>query len=216
MHGVALGLRLGDTGRGLAVLDLVEIGTEPLAGLFYLLLDLFVLLGEPLLDQHVGTVALLRILVVDQRIVEGAHVARSLPRAGVHEDRSVDADDVAVELDHRIPPVTLDVVLQLDTVLTVIVDGTQSVVDLARREYEAVLLAMGDQLFEKFFLCHRMYAFIVFSERQKYKINGNPGKEADEKRHLRMPGPPTGGTGERTARPQATERRRGEGRDPPK
>ena len=118
---------------------------------------LVVLLGQPLFDQHVGAVTLLRILVVDQRVVERPDMARSLPRAGMHEDRRIEADDVLMKTHHRIPPVTLDIVLQLDAVLPVIVHGTQSVVYFAGRKDEAVLLAVGYQFFEK----------------QKYKINGN-------------------------------------------
>ena len=159
MHGVAAGEHLHDTRRGLAVLGLVESLTETLAGLLDLLLDLLVLLGDPILDQHVGAVALLRIAVVDQRIVEGRHVARSLPRLGVHEDGGIESHDILVQLDHRVPPVALDVVFQLHAVLSVVIDGGQTVVDLARREHESVLLAMGDQFLEKFFLRHRIMVF---------------------------------------------------------
>ena len=90
-------------------------------------------------------------------------MARSLPRLGVHEDRGVDADDVLVQFDHRIPPISLDVVLQLHAVLTVVVDGAQTVVDLARREDEAVLLAVGHEFLEKFVLSHRiLYCLLIF------------------------------------------------------
>ena len=158
---VASGGRLGDAGRRGAVFLLVERLAEALAGLFDLLFDLLVLFGDPLLDEYVGAVTFLRILVVDQRIVEGRNVSRSLPCAGVHEDRGVDTHDVFVELDHRIPPVALDVVLQLDAVLTVVVDGAQTVVDLARREDEAVLLAVGHEFLEKFVLCHSRMSYFV-------------------------------------------------------
>ena len=158
---VASGGRLGDAGRRGAVFLLVERLAEALAGLFDLLFDLLVLFGDPLLDEYVGAVTFLRILVVDQRIVEGRNVSRSLPCAGVHEDRGVDAHDVFVELDHRIPPVALDVVLQLDAVLTVVVDGAQTVVDLARREDEAVLLAVGHEFLEKFVLSHSRMSYFV-------------------------------------------------------
>ena len=167
MHLVASGRGLRHTGRRFAVFGLVEIGAETLAGLLDLLFDLLVLLGQPLLDQHVGTVAFLRILVVDQRVVERRDVSRSLPGLGVHEDRGVDADDVLVQFDHRIPPIALDVVLQLHAVLPVIVHGAESVVYLARREYEAVLLAMGDKFLEKFFLSHRNLFY--FTDLPNYK-----------------------------------------------
>ncbi len=156
VHGVALGCDIGHARRGGTVLLLVEGLAEALARLLHLLGDLLVLLGEPILDQHVGTVTLLRIAVVDKRIVERADMSRSLPRAGVHEDRSVETHDVLVQLDHRIPPVALDIVLQLDAVLAVVVHGTQTVVYFARREYESVLLAVSHEFLEKFVLCHRI------------------------------------------------------------
>jgi len=167
VHLIALGLQLHDTRGGFAVFGLVEIGAEALAGLLDLFRDLFILLGQPLLDQHVGAVAFLRILIVDQRVVEGRDVSRSLPSLGVHEDRGVDADDVLVQFDHRIPPIALDVVLQFHAVLSVIVYGTEPVVYLARREYESVLLAMGDQFLEKFFLSHRNLFY--FTDLPNYK-----------------------------------------------
>ena len=154
MYLVASGGRLGDAGRRGAVFLLVERLAEALAGLLDLLLDFLILLGQPILDEHVGAVALLRVAVVDERVVEGAQVTRSLPRFGVHENRRVDADDVLVELDHRVPPVAFDIVFQLDAVLAVIVDSSQTVVDFARRKYESVLLAVSDQLLEKFLLSH--------------------------------------------------------------
>ena len=162
MHLVAPGGRLGNTGRSFAVLGFVESLSETLAGFLHLLLDLLVLLGEPVFDQHVGTVTLLRVLVVDQRVVERADMSRSLPRTGVHEDRGVDAHDILMQLDHRIPPVALDVVFQLHAVLSVVVHRSQTVVDFARREYESVFLAVGDQLFEEFFLCHRIWFLNYF------------------------------------------------------
>ena len=158
VHLVALGEGFGHTGRSLAVLLLVERLPEALAGLLDLFFDLFILLGQPVFDQHVSAVTLLRVLVVDQRVVERTDMARSLPRAGMHEDRGIQPHDILVQLDHRIPPITLDVILQLHAVLAVVVDGAEPVVYLARGEYEPVLLAVRHQFFEKFFLRH----FILF------------------------------------------------------
>lgn len=47
----------------------------------------------------------------------------------MHEDCGVDADDVVVEHRHRLPPIALDIVFQLHAVLTVVVDGGETVVD---------------------------------------------------------------------------------------
>ena len=176
MYGFTLGRRLQNAGRGRTVLRLVEALAETFAGLLNLLCDLLVLLGDPLLDKHVGAVTLLRILVVDQGVVEGGHVSRCLPRLGVHEDGGVDAHDILVEFDHRVPPVTLDIVLELHAVLSIVIYGAKAVVYFARREYESVLLAVSHQFLKQLLLCHGISflylcsAYVCF-RLQKYKIN---------------------------------------------
>ena len=166
VHGVAvtlmqcipLGLMLQHAAIGSAELSLVESLAETLASLLDLLVDLIFNLGELLLDEHIGTIALLRVAVVDERVVECIHMARSLPDCRVHEDGSIDAHDVLVELGHCLPPVALDIVLEFNTVLTVVIDCAQSVIDFTRRENEAILLAVGHQLLENIFLiCHILF-----------------------------------------------------------
>ena len=173
MYGIAFGCDLQHARRGGAVLRLVELLAETLARLVDLLLDFLVLAGEPILDEHVGAVTLLGILVVDQRVVESPHMPRSLPRTRVHENRGVDAHDILVEPDHRIPPVALDVVFQLDPVLPVIVHGRKAVVDFARREDETVLLAMGHQFLEKFFLRHRISFYLLLLLFRETKVQNS-------------------------------------------
>jgi hypothetical protein len=139
-------------GVGGAELLFIEGIAELLLRLLDLLGDLLLVLGHVLFQQHVGAVALLAVLVVDQRVVEGVHVAAGLPHGGVHEDGRVDAHDVLVELRHGLPPVAADVVLQLDAVRAVVVGGAQAIVDLAAGEHEAILLGMADQGLEAVFL----------------------------------------------------------------
>ena len=133
----------------------VERIAETFGCLGNLFFDFFVLFGNPVLNQYVGTIPLLAVLVVDKGVVEGTHVARCLPGLRVHEDGRVNPHDIVVEFGHRIPPVAFDVVLQFNTQLTVVVNGSQTVVYLARRENKPVLFAVGNEFFEKFFLCHR-------------------------------------------------------------
>jgi hypothetical protein len=125
---------------------------EALAAFLDLLGDLILVLGDVLLQQHVGTVALFAVLVVDQRVVESIHVAAGLPHSGVHEDSGVQTHDVLVELGHGLPPVAADVVLQLNAVRAVVVGGAKAVVDLAALEHEAVLFGMADKGFKAVFL----------------------------------------------------------------
>ena len=121
MQRVALGLMLEHTGVGGAKLCLVEALAETLGGLSHLLGDFVVDFGYLVLDEHISAITLLRVLVVNQRVVERIHVARCLPDGRVHEDGRVDAHDVFVEQRHRVPPITFDIVFELNAVLTVVI-----------------------------------------------------------------------------------------------
>ena len=81
---------------------------------------------------------------VDERVREAGQVAAGLPHAGVLDDRAVEGDDVVAILEHRLPPLRLDVVLQQDAVVAVVVRGTDAAVDLRGREDEPSALAKGD------------------------------------------------------------------------
>ena len=70
------------------------------------------------------------------------------PGLGVHEHAGIDTHDVLVEPGHGFPPVILDVVLELHTILPIIIDCGKAVVNLARREDESVFLAMCHQHLE--------------------------------------------------------------------
>ena len=142
VQGVALLLVLQHAGIGLAELLLVEALAELLSSLGHFLVYLFVVFGYLVFNQHVGTVALLAVAVVNQRVVERIHVPAGLPRRGMHEDGGVDAHDVLVEQHHALPPILFNVILQLHAVLTVVVHGTQTIINLTRREHEPVLLTM--------------------------------------------------------------------------
>ena len=157
---VALLLVLHHAGVGLAELLLVEGVAEALACLGHLLLYLFVVLCYLVLNQVVGAVALLRVAVVYQRVVESVHVAAGLPYRGVHEYGGVYAHDVVVEQHHALPPILLDVVLKLHAHLAVVVDGGQAVVDVAAGEHESVLLAVRHDFLENVFLCHSVYSVL--------------------------------------------------------
>ena len=189
---------------GGAELLLVEPFPEAFAALFDLLVYLFVLFGNPVFDEHVGTVALFGVLVVYQRVVEGAHESRRFPYARVHEDGRVDAHDVVVELRHRIPPVALDVVLQFDAHLAVVVHGAQAVVYLARREYEAVFLTVCDEFLEKFFLCHYFVPLRLICQKY-YKSRDLPSKRREiiEQRYYFPQGFPSGPSEYTRIRPQS-------------
>ena len=112
-------------------------------------LALGVLGAELLLAQVVLAPALLALAqALDQRIGEAGEVARRLPDLGVLDDRRVERDDVVALLDHRPPPLGLDVVLEQHAVVAVVVGVGEAAVDLRRREDEAAPLAERDDLVE--------------------------------------------------------------------
>jgi hypothetical protein len=91
--------------------------------------------------ELVGAEALLAGSAVDERVGETLEVTGRLPRARVLEDRRVQRDDVVAVLEHRPPPLCLDVVAQQHPVVAVVVGRAQPAVDLGGRKDEAATLA---------------------------------------------------------------------------
>ena len=168
MHLVIFGLLPQNVRVGSPELLLVEGVSETLASLgdflFYLLLDF----AEIVLDQVIGAIAFFGVFVVDERIVESGHMAGSDPSLRVHEHARIYTHDILVEAGHSLPPVTFDVILKLNTHLAIVIDGRQSIVNLAGREDESVFLAVCDKHLEEFVLCHFRYIlFFVFFRSRK-------------------------------------------------
>ncbi len=131
MQGVAFALVFEHVRVGLAEHGFVEALAEAFAGLGHFLVYLLVEFGYGVFDEHVGAIAFLGILVVDEGVVESVYVARCLPDGGVHEDGGVNAHDVVVEHGHCFPPVSFDVVFEFYAVLAVVVHGREAVIKLA-------------------------------------------------------------------------------------
>ena len=81
---------------------------------------------------------------VDARVGERADVPRGDPHLAGQDDRGVQADDVLASVDHRLPPLPLDVLLELDTQRPVVPGRARPSVDLPARENEAPALAEAD------------------------------------------------------------------------
>ena len=96
MDGVAFGLVFGHARVGAAEHRFVEAVSKLLGGLLHLARDLLVDLGQVVLDQYVGAIALLAVSVVDEGVVKGVHMPGGLPNGRVHKDGSVYPDDVVV------------------------------------------------------------------------------------------------------------------------
>jgi hypothetical protein len=87
------------------------------------------LLPDCLLEV-VGAVALVARGALDQRVDEGLHVPGGLPDLARQDDARVEADDVVAPLHDGLPPLALDVVLELDAERPVVPGGAQAAVDL--------------------------------------------------------------------------------------
>ena len=82
-------------------------------------------------------------------------MTRRLPDPRVHKDGGVQPCDIVVQVRHALPPVSLDVILQLDAILTIVIDSTETVVDLGGGEDKAILLAVTDDCLEERLVSYR-------------------------------------------------------------
>ena len=110
-----------------------------------------VILVAPVLDDLVGTEALLALLAVHQRVGEAAYMTRGNPGHGVHENSGVEADVVRAFLYELLAPRRLDVVFELNAERTVVPGVRKAAVDLRAGVHEATALAQGDDFFHCFF-----------------------------------------------------------------
>ena len=157
MKGVALGLMFEHARVGFAEFSLIKAVAKALGGLAYLLGYLLFVLGNLIFYEHIGAVSLLRVAVIYQRIVESIDVARGLPHRGVHENSGINAHDIVVQQNHRVPPVLFNIVFKLHAVGAVVVDCRQSVrVNIRTWEHETVFLTVTYNLLETVF-CHVSY-----------------------------------------------------------
>ena len=139
---IALGSDFQHAGAGAAELFFVELVLEALGSLGHFLVNLLVIFCQLLFNEHVSAVTLLAVAVVNQGIVEGINVSACLPSGGMHEDSSINTHDILVQKHHALPPILLDVVLQLNTVLAVVIHCAQTVVNVTAGENKAIFLAM--------------------------------------------------------------------------
>ena len=113
-------------------------------------LELVVFLGRAIVDPRLGVEVVrpeppLALPAVDHRVGEPLEVAARLPDPRVHQDRRLQPEDVAPEVDDVPPPEVPDVALHLHAERTVVPGGAEPAIDLAGLEDEPPALAQGDE-----------------------------------------------------------------------
>ena len=103
--------------------------------------------------ELVGAEAQLAGAAVDQRVGEAGEVTARLPGPRVLDDRRVERDHVVALLQHRAPPLRLDVVLEQHAVVAVVLARADPAVDLAAGEDEAAPLAQRHDLVHRHDVC---------------------------------------------------------------
>src|SRR5262249_28842919 len=104
----SLGPQVGEAG---AVLHRTDEGLEhQVEGTRFRELALRATLGADIAFEVIGPEAFLAVAAVDHWVGESRYVAARFPDSRVHDDRSIDTDDVVAVLDDGFPPGPLDVV----------------------------------------------------------------------------------------------------------
>jgi hypothetical protein len=98
-------------------------------------------------------VALMAVEALDEGIDEGGDVAGGFPDALGQDDRGVEADDVFATAHELLPPLALDVVLELHAQRPVVPCRAGTAVDLSCLEDESSALGQGDDGIQ-LGLCH--------------------------------------------------------------
>src|SRR5699024_2682115 len=146
-------LGLGPLAAGAAV-RADDIGHAVVRGLL--------VLGLIGLEQVVLAVAFVAVEAFDERVDEGLDVAGGLPDALGQDDRGVEADDVLTTAHEGLPPLGLDVVLELDAQWPVVPCRAGTAIDLFGLEDESSALGQGDDGIQ-LRLCHYVLSLIQFA-----------------------------------------------------
>ena len=118
-------------------------------------------LGTPVLNDFIGTEALVAFAAVHQRVGKAGKMAGGHPGLGVHQDGGILADIIGVLLDEFLPPGALDVVLQLHAQGAVIPGVGQSAVNLAAGVNKPAVLTQVYQGIHRFFGIFHVYTFLL-------------------------------------------------------
>jgi hypothetical protein len=95
----------------------------------------------------IGAKAAFAGFAIHEWIGERRDVARRFPYFGVHQNGSLDADDVVALLHHRAPPLVLHVALEFNAERAPIVARGETSVNLRRLKHKAAPLAQRHDIF---------------------------------------------------------------------
>ena len=129
MQCITLCLKFQHFWTGSTIFLFVEILLKTFCSLGYFLLYFLIVFSHLILNQNICTITLLTIAVINQRIIECIYMTRSLPDRWMHKNCRINTYNIIMKKHHTLPPILLDIVLQLYTVLTIIINGCQSIID---------------------------------------------------------------------------------------
>ena len=130
VEGITLLLMFQHAGIGFTELGLIKAVTKLLGSLGYFLVDLLIIFGDLILNQYIRTITLLAVAVINQRVVESIHMSAGLPGCRMHENSRVNTDNILMKQHHALPPILLDVVFQFHTILTIVINRAQTVINI--------------------------------------------------------------------------------------
>src|SRR6185437_13339295 len=109
----------------------------------------------------VGAEAALAVGAVHHRVGEDIFMAGRLPDTPRHQDAGVQAHHIIAHAGHRIPPVALDVILELDAEGAVVEDRVDSAVDFAAGENITAPFAQRDNVLHAVVTVALVHTFLL-------------------------------------------------------
>ena len=95
----------------------------------------------------IGTVAEFGLFAIDHGVGETIYVARCLPDLRVHDDGGIEALYVVAALHEVPPPSLLNIVTQLDSKGSVVIEAVIAAVDFGRLENKTAAFTQADYVF---------------------------------------------------------------------
>src|SRR5690606_20895563 len=141
------------------ILLFIKRFTKTNSCLFDFLLSFLIDFLTIILNQHIGSISLFGIFIVNKWVVERIYVTRSLPSRRVHQNGSIYPHNVLVKLNHCSPPIFSNIFFEFYPVLCIVINRTQTIVNLTRRKNISVFFSVGNHILKQIFLLSHFQIF---------------------------------------------------------